>query len=118
MDLLRYIDDGFGLSKINFENSLGFEVNGQFHRIKHAVQARNVFRHVVRMTEDIGMVVNTKKTAMICVSDVLSYAADAYILDADQEHIACQDRLKALGMVFSNRPTIEERRNSVHAFGH
>ena len=26
--LLRYIDDGFSLSKINYENSFGFVVNG------------------------------------------------------------------------------------------
>ena len=79
MQLLRYIDDGFGLSKINFENSYGFEVNGVFYRSKHAIQAQNVFRHVVRAAESIGMVVNAKKTAMICVSDSLSYEAEAYI---------------------------------------
>ena len=42
-ELLRYIDDGFGLSKVNFENSYGFEVNGVFHRIKHAIQVQNFF---------------------------------------------------------------------------
>ena len=57
-ELLRYIDDGFGLSKVNFENSVGFEVSGQKYRIKHAVQAQNVFRHIVRRAEEIGMVVN------------------------------------------------------------
>ena len=45
---LKFIDDGFCLSKINFENSLGFTVNDQKFRIKHAVQSQNVFRHIVR----------------------------------------------------------------------
>ena len=56
--LLRYIDDGFSLSKVNFENSYGFTVSGVLHRVKHAVQGQNVFRHLVRRAEDIGMVVN------------------------------------------------------------
>lgn len=42
---LRFIDDGFCLSKVNFENSIGFTVNGQKYRVKHAIQAQNVFRH-------------------------------------------------------------------------
>ena len=46
--LLRYIDDGFTLTRINFENSFGFRVNGVLFRVKHAIQAQNVFRHLVR----------------------------------------------------------------------
>ena len=113
MDLLRYIDDGFGLSKINFENSYGFQVNGQFCRSKHAIQAQNVFRHVVRAAENIGMVVNAKKTAMICVSDSLKYQAESFIYDADGERIGCQERIKALGMYFANKPTMEEHVASI-----
>lgn len=51
------IDDGFSLTKVNFENSYGFEVNGVKFRVKHAVRSQNVFRHLVRRAEDIGMVV-------------------------------------------------------------
>lgn len=58
-------DDGFCLSKVNFENSIVFEVNGEAHRMKHSVQTQNVFRHVVRNAEDIGMVVNAAKTTML-----------------------------------------------------
>ena len=44
----KYIDDSFTLSMINFENSNGFTVNGMQHRVKHAIQSQNVFRHLVR----------------------------------------------------------------------
>ena len=71
--LLRYVDDGFCLSKINFENSYGFTVNGINHRVKHAVQALNVFHHLVLNVESIGMNVNTG------LSDSLAYQADSYI---------------------------------------
>ena len=112
-DLLRYIDDEFGLSKVNFENSFGFEVNDVFHRIKHSVQSQNVFRHLVRAAEEIGMVVNSRKTSMICISDALSYKAEAYILDADGERIGCQERIKALGMYFSGRPNMDAQVASI-----
>ena len=105
---LRFIDDGFCLSKINFENSLGFEVDGLKYRIKHAVQSQNVFRHVVRNAEGLGMVVNSAKTAMICVSGASEYRADAFILDEDQNRIGCTMTLKALGLRFSNRLDMED----------
>ena len=105
---LRFIDDGFCLSKVNFENSLGFSVNGQKFRVKHTVQAQNVFRHIVRNAEDLGMVVNSLKTAMVCVSAATEYTADAYILDSDHERIGCSVSFKALAMRFSNRLDMEE----------
>ena len=111
--LLRYIDDGFSLSKINFENSYGFQVTGVFHRCKHAVQSQNVFRHLVRRAEDIGRVVNSGKTTMVCVSDATSYQADAFIYDADQDRIGCQSYFKALGMWFSNRPNVDAQVEAV-----
>lgn len=103
-ELLRYIDDGFAITKINFESSYGMIIKAVLHRIKHAVQAQNIFRHLVRQAEGIGMVVNTSKTDMICVLDALAYEADVFLLDSDQNRIGCSKSLKALGMHFSNRP--------------
>lgn len=74
------------------------------HRVKHAVQAQNVFRHIVRNAEHIGMKVNTGKTSMVCFSDASAYRADAFIEDADGNRLRCQDGFKALGMRFSNSP--------------
>ena len=105
--LLRFVDDGFTLAKVNFENSVGYSVNGVQYRVKHAIQSQNIFRHMVREAEHIGMKVNTNKTAMTCVSDALSYVADAYILDRDGNRIGCQDSMKVLGMRFSNRPNMD-----------
>ena len=103
-ELLRFVDDGFCLSKINFENSYGYTVNGKKHRVKHALQAQNVFRHMVRRAEGIGMKVNSDKTAMICFLDAAGYKPDAFIEDSDGNRIRCQDSIKALGMRFSSRP--------------
>ena len=53
------------------------------------------------------MVVNSKKTAMICISAATDYTADAFIMDADQNRIGFTDKIKARGMHFSNRLDIE-----------
>ena len=45
---LRYIDDGFSLCKVNFENRFGFCVNGVSYRVKHAIQSQNIFCHIVK----------------------------------------------------------------------
>ena len=111
--LLRYIDDGFSLSKVNFENSFGMEINGVRYRVKHAVQAQNIFRHLVRRAEEIGMVVNASKTNMICVSDAMSYKADAYIYDASENRIGCRDTMKVLGMTFTNKPDMSGQVRSI-----
>ena len=73
---LRFVDDGFCLTRVNFENSMGFKVSGEMYRIKHAVQSQNVFRYVVREAEDIGMVVNAQKTAMMCISGAMEIVSD------------------------------------------
>ena len=84
-------------------------VNGVFFKIKHAVQAQNIFRHLVRRAEDIGMRVNTSKMAMLCVSDAQAYEADAFMLDAEGFRIGCQKLIKALGMHFSSMPDMWEQ---------
>ena len=87
---------------------MGFNVNGISHRVKHAIQAQNVFRHVVRRAENIGMVVNAAKTAMVCISGATDYKADAFILDSDQNRVGCTSSIKALGIRFSNRLDMED----------
>ena len=106
---LRFIDDGFCLTKLNFENSFGFKVNGQPFRVKQAIQAQNVFRHVVRRAEELGMVVNAAKTAMLCMSGALEYKADSFMLDADQTRINCASTINALGVRFSSNLDKEEQ---------
>ena len=94
----------FSLSKVNFENSYGFTVNGQKFRFKHAVQAQNILRHIAKNAESIGMVINGKKTAMLCTLGALEYKAEVFLYD---ERIGCVPSIKALGVRFSDRLDME-----------
>ena len=82
--LLRYIDDGSTLTRVNFESNFGVRINAVLHHVKHAVQAQNVSRHLVRCAEEIGTIVNSNKMLMLCISDSLAYEADAFLYDSDQ----------------------------------
>ena len=59
---------------------------------------------MVRRAEQKGMVVNASKTALMCVSDASSYAADTYIEDRDGNRVETVDKMKILGFTLSNRP--------------
>ena len=72
---------------------------------KHAISAQNIFRRTIRNAESIGMVVNTEKTNLLCVSDSLSYLAKAHIYSAEGHKIESGDGLKLLGFRFGQRPT-------------
>ena len=80
--------------------------DGAGNRVKHAIPAQNKFRWVTRRAEERGMRVNTSKTAMTCISDAMSYKAEAYIEDADGGQIRSGPTMKVLGFHFSDRPTM------------
>ena len=48
-------------------------------KVKHAITSQNKFRWDTRRAEERGMRVNTSKTSMICVSNAMSYQAEAFI---------------------------------------
>ena len=52
------------------------------------------------------MKVNTTKTAMACISDAMSYQAEAYIKDWEGNIIESGGSMKILGFFFSDRPTM------------
>ena len=50
------------------------------------------------------MVVNSNKTGILCISDVLSYRADTFVEDADGQRLGKVPRLKILGYMMGERP--------------
>ena len=54
------------------------------------------------------MVVNMAKTYQICISDSLTYEAQAYIYSGEGGKICSSNHLKLLGFHFGARPTCHE----------
>ena len=79
---LKYVDDNLSVEKICMENA-PFDPPASKTKLKHAITCQNKFRWIKRRAEERGMKVNTDKTAMVCISDAMSYNAEAFILDAE-----------------------------------
>ena len=101
LSVLKYVDDNIIHEKL-FMDGLVIDENGE--KKGRATRSQNLFRQITRIAELLGMKVNTDKTMVLCVSDSRTYKASAYIDDADGTRVDSVDKLKILGVHFSNRP--------------
>ena len=97
---LKYVDDNMMMTKVCIDSAVhGLLRDGRQKKDKHDVQTQNLFRRVVAKAESRGMVVNNKKTKVLCVSDVQTYKATAHLFDADGNRIESGAHLKVLRRV-------------------
>lgn len=92
---------------------MAFDRDGCKIKVKLALNTQNGFRSISYNAGKLGMVVNSKKTGLLCVSDSLSYKAEAYILDGDGDRVDSVDSLKVLGFTFSAKPSVGKHVESV-----
>ena len=111
--VFKYIDNILTCEKVNFGNELVVNRGGIKIKVKLALNTQNGFRSISYNAGKLGMVVNSKKTGLLCVSDSLSYKAEAYILDGDGDRIDSVDSLKVLGFTFSAKPSVGSHVESV-----
>ena len=78
----KFVDDGMMLTKVCMDNTTTTMQTGRPGRDKHDTQTQNLFRRVVAKAEARGMVVNKKKTKVVCVSDAQTYHCLLYTSDA------------------------------------
>ena len=71
---LKFVDDGLLLSKINMDSGdVQTWSDGSTVKTKHDIQSQNVYRRIVARAESRGMVVNPKKTAILCMPDAQTF---------------------------------------------
>ena len=100
------MDDGTFVTKLNVVNDYEEREDGRVRR-KRDLQTQNLFRRTVRRATEQGMKVNTNKTAMVTVSDSLSFQPVAFIEDEGGSVIeGDKDRVKIVGFHFGNRPNV------------
>ena len=101
----KYVDDGMICSKINMDSGLVQVRNGRTFKIKHDLQTQNMFSRVVGRATDRGMVVNSAKTKVLCVSDSQTYTAECKFEDSDGTSIESGTHLKILGFHMDGQPS-------------
>ena len=103
---LNFVDDGIMVARINMDSGLvvGRE-GGKDLKRKEDLQSQNMFRRVVRKAESRGMVVNTGKTKLLCISDAMSYLAQGGFRDAEGVEMVSGRAMKILGFHMDSRPS-------------
>ena len=104
--VLKYVDDGVQLEKINMETAQEKERDGKKIKVKHAIPSQNVFRFVLRKATSRGMKVNALKTSVLCISDALATTSEAYIEDGEGNVLTSGDGIKMLGFHMDRRPSV------------
>ena len=106
----KYIDDSISDTKINMETVEQDHLNC---RDKHAVDAQNIFRRTIRNAESIGMKANCDKTTLLCISDAISFTANAHIFSSKDRRLESGNELKLLGFHFNRRPNCSAQVESI-----
>lgn len=105
--MFKFVDDGMIACKINMNSGrlTGETCAGKPCREKHCLLSQNLFRRVVSKAESRGMVVNNKKTTVLCISGAINSKSQAFLLDADNNKIRSTDKMKVLGFHMDSRPS-------------
>ena len=110
LSVLKYVDDNIIHKKISMDR-LVIDENGE--KRARAVRSQNQFRQITRNAQMLGMKVNFDKTMVLCISDSKTYKASAFIEDKDGVEIDSIDKLKVLGLHFSNKPDMSEQVDAI-----
>ena len=105
---LKFVDDGMFLTKINMDSAavtVG-QPGEKPTKDKLDLQSQNLFRRVVRKAESRGMVVNNRKTKILCISDAQSYKAKSHLVDSEGNVLTSGNRMKVLGFHMDSRPSV------------
>ena len=103
----KYVDDGMIVTKVNMDSGVvSLAAGSKPVRDKHDLIGQNMFRRVVSKAESRGMLVNNKKTKILCVSDALNYLPQAHIIDSDGNRLESSDKMKILGFHMNSKPTV------------
>jgi hypothetical protein len=90
------------------------EERGKEVRYKRDIQTENVIRRTVEKAEAQGMQVNVQKTAMISVSDAMSFKPVIFMIDSQGVRLESkEDTIKILGFHFGQKPSVEYQVNEI-----
>ena len=104
----KYVDDGITCEKVSFENAQETPGPSRPYRLKRAIPSEGAFRSTKERAEAKGMLVNSDKTGILCISDASAYEARAFIVAADGTEIRseAEAKMKVLGFTFSDSPGV------------
>lgn len=94
---LKYVDDQLNMSKVNIRCSRLLVEEGEFFRIIKDKRTEDLLTFITNKAEEKGMVINEKKTGLLCVSAATSFKTRAEIT-LNGQTVMGAGSLKVLGL--------------------
>ena len=105
---LKYVDDVNAGERLCLRNATSIFSQAKEQKILQAAECQKIFGIICDNAARIGMVVNPKKTQLLCVSPAIYSDVSAFIITPDGEKIESQESMTVLGFRFGNRPNVCE----------
>ena len=112
IDVSCYIDDFSCVEKVRAIGAITHISINPTKTLVHAPQSQSVFLDVRRRADLRKMIVNNKKTQMLCVTGSTN-EVKTYMNTGDRNRIVSGNCLKILGFTFGPRPTVHAHLNTV-----
>lgn len=104
-----YIDDFNIIEELNPNSGTTRHITAAKTKRKiRAPKSQKIFGDITTRSKDIGMVVNEKKTQLLCISSNPNYESTSFIR-SDSAEITAEKQLKILGFVFGQRPSCRDQ---------
>ena len=105
---LKYVDDVNAGERLCLRNATSIFSQAKEQKILQALECQSIFGIICDNATKIGMVVNPKKTQLLCVSPAIYSDVSAFITTPDGGKIESQESMTVLGFRFGNRPNVSE----------
>ena len=105
----KFVDDNLQAEKLQMKAAITYDQEGHLYKNTRASQSEKMFNHISTQAKKQGLLVNSRKTALLAVSGARSYQAKALIYDNDNTRIDSQENLKILGFIFNQSATVHDQ---------
>ena len=100
-----YIDDLNVGEELDIDSGTSTFSTRKEQRLIKAKNSEEIYNNIEVNGSEVGMIINSKKTQLLCISDSIHYDIVCYINAADSR-IQSGETLKILGFVFGVRPSV------------
>ena len=109
MGLVKFVDDQITNEKVNMINTNALQLDRKVFKNVRAINSERLFQHIEQKAEEQGLVVNTKKTAVMAISGANSFEARAHIYDRAGGRIDLPNTMLILGYTMNTKGDVSSQ---------
>lgn len=111
--MVKFVDDQVSNEKLNMRDQPSYIENDKEFKNARARESERLFRHIEENATKQGLIVNSKKTAMIVVSGANSFKARAHLYNTAGGRVDSTQEMKLLGFTFNSKADVWSQINAL-----